>query len=65
MEMPPLTYRCCKDVVRGVPWQLVFDESDLHETKDWPQWRDTYEPEAGVLNFVSPAGRGCGARKAR
>lgn len=53
VELPPLTYECCRDVVRGVPWDLVFDEKDREETKDWSNWKQTYEPEAGVFNFVS------------
>lgn len=60
--LPPLTYRCCRDVVRAIPWERVFgatasiadvDDSVQAESEDWRRWSDEYEPEAGVFNFVS------------
>lgn len=60
--LPPLIHRCCRDVVRSIPWNAVFeststdDQTDLlsKESDGWRKWATDYEPEAGVINFVGP-----------
>lgn len=65
-ELPPLIYGCCRNVARAVPWGSVFDQQtgpeerqhdDEEEQEDegWGTWSETYEPEAGVINFVRPS----------
>ncbi|ORY74308.1 hypothetical protein BCR35DRAFT_268467 [Leucosporidium creatinivorum] len=61
--LPPLTYRCCRDVIRAIPWNSVFGPdsvstqseeattSEATESEDWKRWSNEYEPEAGVFNF--------------
>ncbi|KAI5834113.1 hypothetical protein K523DRAFT_263862 [Schizophyllum commune Tattone D] len=44
----------CKEAVHSVDWSEVFDgrEGDWGEEKDeWKTWRETYEPDAGIVNF--------------
>lgn len=63
VPLPPLIDKCSREAVRSVPWKHVFrDENiereiavvDMAEKKDWRTWASGYEPEAGVINFVSP-----------
>ncbi|SGY16482.1 BQ5605_C012g06884 [Microbotryum silenes-dioicae] len=55
-NLPPLIHRCCKEAVRRVDWDQVFEgtgEGELHEGggKVWDMWREEYEPDAGIVNF--------------
>lgn len=57
--LPPLIYRCCRDVVRALQWETVFGatasssvEESVEEGDDWNKWSTEYEPEAGIINFV-------------
>ncbi|TFK76503.1 hypothetical protein BDN72DRAFT_809109 [Pluteus cervinus] len=47
--------RLCKDAVASVDWAQVFDEehsADWGEQEpDWRSWKETYEPDAGIVNF--------------
>lgn len=57
--LPPLIYLCCREAVRAVPWERVFEASgtSMKEQTDDANicrtWKDDYEPEAGIINFVS------------
>ncbi|KAF8447471.1 hypothetical protein L210DRAFT_3440773, partial [Boletus edulis BED1] len=43
----------CKRAVGTVPWDRVFGGDDLQGWGDdhWRTWKDTYEPDAGIVNF--------------
>ncbi|KAH9929633.1 hypothetical protein B0H21DRAFT_781123 [Amylocystis lapponica] len=47
----------CKAVVEAVPWDEVFldDHGAIcnwsNEGPDWSSWTETYEPDAGIVNF--------------
>ncbi|KIJ68929.1 hypothetical protein HYDPIDRAFT_172447 [Hydnomerulius pinastri MD-312] len=43
----------CKSAVSSVPWENVFGHDDLEGwgNDDWRRWQDTYEPDAGIVNF--------------
>ncbi|KAJ7582799.1 hypothetical protein C8J56DRAFT_1005720 [Mycena floridula] len=44
----------CQSAVAAVDWEQVFDsdESDWGESgPDWKTWSETYEPDAGIVNF--------------
>ena len=57
--LPPLIHLCCREAVRAVPWGRVFEasETSMNEQTDDADicrtWKDDYEPEAGIINFVS------------
>ncbi|KAI0831750.1 hypothetical protein BC628DRAFT_1349622 [Trametes gibbosa] len=57
-EIAPLVRDLCKGVVQSIPWDRVFDEGQEHVTmeggeggSDWMDWKTTYEPDAGIVNF--------------
>ncbi|KAF8231323.1 hypothetical protein L208DRAFT_1470560 [Tricholoma matsutake] len=44
----------CQDAVRTVDWKQVYDgiEASWEDTEpDWKNWTDSYEPDAGIVNF--------------
>ncbi|KAI0792875.1 hypothetical protein C8Q75DRAFT_791959 [Abortiporus biennis] len=44
----------CREAVSFVPWRELFenDKSDWgDEINDWRIWNETYEPDAGIVNF--------------
>ncbi|KAL0071535.1 hypothetical protein AAF712_001392 [Marasmius tenuissimus] len=43
----------CQNAVRAIPWQEVFSEdaSDWGNEDDWRTWGESYEPDAGIVNF--------------
>ncbi|KAF9264828.1 hypothetical protein L218DRAFT_979507 [Marasmius fiardii PR-910] len=43
----------CQNVVRSVDWPKVFsgDSSDWGTEGDWRTWNESYEPDAGIVNF--------------
>ncbi|KAH7922835.1 hypothetical protein BV22DRAFT_1113694 [Leucogyrophana mollusca] len=44
----------CKNAVEAVTWQEVFGgskEGDDWGEDDWRSWHETYEPDAGIVNF--------------
>ncbi|CAA7271752.1 unnamed protein product [Cyclocybe aegerita] len=46
--------RICKDAVRSVDWTKVHGSNDDgwgSEGPDWHTWDETYEPDAGIINF--------------
>ncbi|TRM57550.1 hypothetical protein BD626DRAFT_411772 [Schizophyllum amplum] len=50
----PRVRTLCRDAVHSVDWSEVFDgcEGDWgEEGADWKTWSDTYEPDAGIVNF--------------
>ena len=63
VPLPPLIDTCSRVAVRSVPWKHVFPEENserepgvtdaTEKKKDWRTWASGYEPEAGVINFVS------------
>ncbi|KAG6334374.1 hypothetical protein ID866_4713 [Astraeus odoratus] len=40
----------CRSAVREVPWEMVFG-GEVWENDDWRAWEETYEPDAGIINF--------------
>ncbi|KAJ8468271.1 hypothetical protein ONZ51_g9750 [Trametes cubensis] len=57
-EIAGMVREVCKGVVASVPWERVFGGSQGEEGMDWgpsgPDWMDwqeTYEPDAGIVNF--------------
>lgn len=62
--LPPFLHRCCRTLARVVPWQQIYRPDDLAASDDcldrpalsrevWAKWKETYEPDAGIVNFVS------------
>ena len=49
MPMPGAIIQACRNVVRSIPWSTVF--TDAERVPDHATWSDSYEPEAGVVNF--------------
>ncbi|KAK4053446.1 hypothetical protein OIV83_001613 [Microbotryomycetes sp. JL201] len=49
-HLPPLVHKCCRAVVRALPWDRVFSFSN-DEDEDWINWKTHYEPDAGIINF--------------
>ncbi|KAI0048536.1 hypothetical protein FA95DRAFT_1490649 [Auriscalpium vulgare] len=46
----------CRDAVRSVPWGEVFREGETQSGwgkagPDWGTWEESYEPDAGIVNF--------------
>ncbi|TCD65619.1 hypothetical protein EIP91_002424 [Steccherinum ochraceum] len=44
----------CKRAVSSVPWSEVFGDDwreDEWGEDDWTTWNDSYEPDAGIVNF--------------
>ncbi|RDB21008.1 Alpha-ketoglutarate-dependent dioxygenase alkB [Hypsizygus marmoreus] len=44
----------CRDAVAAVDWRQVYGDTkaDLGDTEpDWTTWNETYEPDAGIVNF--------------
>ncbi|KAH0827006.1 hypothetical protein J3R83DRAFT_4673 [Lanmaoa asiatica] len=52
-EIDPFLRDLCKRAVGTVRWEEVFDGDDLDGwgNDDWRTWTDTYEPDAGIVNF--------------
>ncbi|KAI0668529.1 hypothetical protein C8Q78DRAFT_1047664 [Trametes maxima] len=57
-EISPLVRNICKSVVERIPWADVFgrdkDDDEMvwgQNGPDWMDWNDTYEPDAGIVNF--------------
>ncbi|KAF8514056.1 hypothetical protein JB92DRAFT_2920854 [Gautieria morchelliformis] len=63
-EYPHELRKICKDVVASIDWQQVWDGVDDEEWgeegPDWEQWPETYEPDAGIVNFYQPKDTLCG-----
>ncbi|KAG2020343.1 hypothetical protein CC2G_005698 [Coprinopsis cinerea AmutBmut pab1-1] len=45
----------CRKAVHSVDWKEVYEGTQLEweqpEDPEWKYWRDTYEPDAGIVNF--------------
>ncbi|PSS32177.1 hypothetical protein PHLCEN_2v2050 [Hermanssonia centrifuga] len=46
----------CKSAVKTIPWEEVFSEEknssvEWGDEPDWKDWQDSYEPDAGIVNF--------------
>ncbi|KAI0328128.1 hypothetical protein GY45DRAFT_1255714 [Cubamyces sp. BRFM 1775] len=57
-EIAGMVRKVCKGVVKRIPWERVFCGREGDEGMDWgpsgPDWMDwqeTYEPDAGIVNF--------------
>ncbi|KAF9218329.1 hypothetical protein BS17DRAFT_804842 [Gyrodon lividus] len=55
-EIDPRVRDLCKSAVSSVPWEQVFGDDDGGDLErwdddDWRMWQDTYEPDAGIVNF--------------
>jgi alkylated DNA repair protein alkB family protein 1 len=44
--IPPAIYAVCRDLVRQLPWCELGEEAGQ-------TWNESYEPEAGVVNFYT------------
>ncbi|KAG7092310.1 hypothetical protein E1B28_008672 [Marasmius oreades] len=52
----------CQSAVQSVDWSDVFsgDSSDWGIKGDWRSWNESYEPDAGIVNFYQTKARlGC------
>ncbi|XP_006458178.1 hypothetical protein AGABI2DRAFT_183265 [Agaricus bisporus var. bisporus H97] len=53
-HIDPYMRDICRDAVEAVNWDQVFSgtESEWPDGKaEWKDWRETYEPDAGIVNF--------------
>ncbi|KAI0320182.1 hypothetical protein OF83DRAFT_1106178, partial [Amylostereum chailletii] len=54
-SISPVVKKVCQEAVKIVPWEDVFsgqdDEEWGNEGRDWQTWDETYEPDAGIVNF--------------
>ncbi|RDX52669.1 hypothetical protein OH76DRAFT_1399912 [Lentinus brumalis] len=55
-EIAGLVRRVCKRAVEQIPWARVFAGGEGEDGwgnggPDWMHWKDTYEPDAGIVNF--------------
>lgn len=58
--LPPLIYSCCRTLARSMPWQHAYpdlrhacdDPAASPPRPDWQRWKEAYEPDAGIVNFV-------------
>ncbi|KZV70655.1 hypothetical protein PENSPDRAFT_651390 [Peniophora sp. CONT] len=45
----------CKDAVGSIPWDAVYPDTSTegwdNGEPDWDTWDETYEPDAGIVNF--------------
>ncbi|EIW84998.1 hypothetical protein CONPUDRAFT_117367 [Coniophora puteana RWD-64-598 SS2] len=56
VAVDPRIKQVCRQAVASVDWSAVFGASTMENDKgwgddDWRQWGDTYEPDAGIVNF--------------
>ena len=47
--MPDTIRQACRGIVRSIPWSIVL--AGAESTPDHAIWSNSYEPEAGVVNF--------------
>ncbi|KAF8557347.1 hypothetical protein OG21DRAFT_1494924 [Imleria badia] len=52
-EIDPFLRDLCQRAVGTVLWEKVFDEDERKGWggDDWRTWKDSYEPDAGIVNF--------------
>ncbi|KAI0637376.1 hypothetical protein C8Q77DRAFT_1097243 [Trametes polyzona] len=57
-EISPFVRGICKSVVQSIPWEQVFGKAEAINSADWGEggpdwmdWNETYEPDAGIVNF--------------
>ncbi|RXW24124.1 hypothetical protein EST38_g1735 [Candolleomyces aberdarensis] len=54
-EIDPQVRNICKSAVEAVDWNQVYDGTEDVEwdqsDPEWKSWRETYEPDAGIVNF--------------
>ncbi|PIL30517.1 hypothetical protein GSI_07217 [Ganoderma sinense ZZ0214-1] len=56
-EISSLVTVVCKRAVGRIPWEQVFGDTTGNEADwgpagpDWTEWKETYEPDAGIVNF--------------
>ncbi|KAI0781307.1 hypothetical protein BD413DRAFT_608470 [Trametes elegans] len=57
-RIPLLVRSLCKSVVEHIPWDRVFGGDQIGADMDWGEagpdwmdWKETYEPDAGIVNF--------------
>ncbi|KIK95246.1 hypothetical protein PAXRUDRAFT_827205 [Paxillus rubicundulus Ve08.2h10] len=52
-DVDPRVRDLCKSAVGSVPWEEVYGHDHLEGWggDDWRMWQDTYEPDAGIVNF--------------
>ncbi|KAG6911483.1 hypothetical protein DXG01_014557 [Tephrocybe rancida] len=50
----PRLRNLCKGAVAAVDWKQVYTDTNSNwgeEEADWKTWNETYEPDAGIVNF--------------
>ncbi|KAI0031696.1 hypothetical protein K488DRAFT_51500 [Vararia minispora EC-137] len=51
----PRVRQVCQNAVSAVPWEVVFESDEAEgwgeDEPDWKRWDETYEPDAGIVNF--------------
>ncbi|RPD59157.1 hypothetical protein L226DRAFT_553635 [Lentinus tigrinus ALCF2SS1-7] len=55
-EIAGLVRSVCRRAVEQIPWAKVFPVGEAEEGwgdagPDWMHWKETYEPDAGIVNF--------------
>ncbi|GJJ12421.1 hypothetical protein Clacol_006663 [Clathrus columnatus] len=65
-EYPEFLKSLCKDIVASIDWKGVWENANVpqedwgDEGPDWKSWPETYEPDAGIVNFYQPGDTLCG-----
>ncbi|KZT33028.1 hypothetical protein SISSUDRAFT_993502 [Sistotremastrum suecicum HHB10207 ss-3] len=59
IPIPERIQSTCKNVVQSINWHAVWWNKDQisgwdNETPDWQDWKRTYQPDAGIVNFYQP-----------
>lgn len=63
-EYPQYLHDICKRVVASIDWKDVWDNGQEEDWggagPDWEEWPDSYEPDAGIVNYYQPGDTLCG-----
>ncbi|KAF9792254.1 hypothetical protein BJ322DRAFT_1132594 [Thelephora terrestris] len=52
IDVAPEIKSLCRSIVRAVDWRRVFGGVHFeNDAEDWETWSETYEPDAGIVNF--------------
>ncbi|KAF8078005.1 hypothetical protein FPV67DRAFT_1615190 [Lyophyllum atratum] len=51
-SIDPLVRDLCRDAVAFVDWKQIYTDTNWGEDQlGWTTWNETYEPDAGIVNF--------------
>lgn len=65
-ECPEFLKNMCQSIVASIDWKEVWNREDVPEEEwgkdgpDWGDWPESYEPDAGIVNFYQPGDVLCG-----